>query len=227
MSFGHRLPFVARQLSRKAARASALIAAAVVMGCATSPPPVRFHSLIAPDAPFVEPSAPEGLMRISIVPVRIPAAIDRPQWLVRRPDDTLQMLEGDRWVAPLAEELRFAMRARLASRWGIVDAARPRSGSELAPVAWRLVIDVLRMEARPGAETLLEARWTLLPPRDAGAGAACAARIVEPVENAGTQAIVEAYRRSLTLLSDQIGAQLRFIAAGGEPVCGAGAAPSA
>jgi uncharacterized protein len=227
MSLGHLLRHRLRQLSRNATRALALVAAAVAVGCATSPPPVRFHSLIAPDAPFVEPTSPAGLMRISIVPVRIPAAIDRPQWLVRRPDDSLQMLEGDRWVAPLAEEFRFAMRARLASRWGIVDAARPRSGSELAPVAWRLVIDVLRLDARPGAETLLEARWTLLPPRDGGAGAACAARIVEPVETGGTQAIVEAYRRSLTLLSDQIGAQLRSIAAGGEPVCSTGAAPAA
>ncbi len=207
---------------RAGAALGLLVATAWLAGCASAPPPTRFHSLTAHDAPFVEAASPQGLLRVSVVPVRIPASIDRPQWLVRRADDSLQMLEGDRWVAPLAEEFRFALRARLASRWGIVDAARPRAGSDVAPVAWRLVVDVLRFDARPGGETLLEARWTLLPPRDgAAAGAACAARIVEPVESDGTLAIAQAYRRSVMLLADQIGLQLRAVEGGGEAVCSA------
>ena len=58
---------------------------------------------------------------VDVLPVSVPPQVDQPQWLVRAPDDSLQMLEQERWAAPLRDEIRSAVAERLIARWGAVD----------------------------------------------------------------------------------------------------------
>ncbi len=205
-------------------RIAALLAAAVVSACSTTTPPLRFHSLMDSQAAFAGAagsSSATAPMRLLITPIQIPVAVDRPQWLVRRADDTLQLLEQDRWAAPLADELKAAIRARLWSRWNVVDAALPTSGTVAADgLSWRLVLEVLRLDARPGVDAQLEARWTLLAPQPRSAAVACSLRIVEPVQGEGSLPIGEAYRRATIRLADWIGGALRAGERSGVPSCG-------
>ncbi|WP_418316810.1 PqiC family protein [Piscinibacter sakaiensis] len=207
--------------SRRSALALLCGTALLAVGCASSPPAVRFHSLLGSDAgPVVtsEVAAVGAPLRLVVAPVGIPPAVDQPQWLVRRADDTLQMLEQDRWAAPLADELRAALQSRLAARWGVVDGSLPRQAEADDRPAWRLVVDVQRIDARPGSNTLLDARWSLLPPQRGAAAQPCSTRIVEPVQGSGTVPIAAAYRRSVARLADQIGASLRAAAGSGTAV---------
>lgn len=199
---------------RRGAWLPMLVTAWALGACSTAQPPLRLHSLVGSDSAFAAAAAAPGLtgdpLRLVIAPIRVPAAIDRPQWLVRRADDSLQLLEEDRWASPFADELKAALRARLASRWQVVDGTLPTAGTDAAPApAWRLVLEVLRLDARPTVDVQLEARWSLVPPQSRGGDATCSLRLVEPVDGQGTLPIAAAYRRASVRLADQIGAQLR------------------
>ncbi len=202
----------------------AVVAAAMVMACSTAAPTLRLHSLVGSQASF----SPAGATAMAgppahlvIAPIQVPAAIDQPQWLVRRADDSLQMLEQDRWAAPLADELKAALRARLSSRWNVVDGALPASQSTVPQgAAWRLVLEVLRMDARPAIDIQLEVRWSLLAPLARSANVACSLRIVEAVRGQGSLPIADAYRSAVQQLADQIGAQLRASPDSGVQACG-------
>jgi uncharacterized lipoprotein YmbA len=186
---------------------------------------IRFHSLTAPDAlprPAVVTSGPA--LRLVVAPVRVPSALDQPQWLVRRPDDSLQLLEQDRWASPLADEVRAALREALGTRFGVVDGNLPATGpgdarGQPEAAAWRLLVEVLRLEARPGQYSQLEAQWSLLPPRPGAPAAQCTFRVREPVAAGDSLALADAHRRAIGRLADDIGRQARAMQAGGSAAC--------
>lgn len=205
--------------------ALASMANLLLIACSSTPPVVRLHSLLESTASMAlasDGAAAAAPLSLVIAPVGVPSAAAQPQWLVRRSDDTLQMLEQDRWAAPLTDEFRAALRAGLASRWGVVDGSLPRPAEDARHQAsWRLAVEILRIDARPSADTSIDARWTLLPPRGT-VPVSCSSHIVEQVSGAGTVAIADAYRRAVVRLVDQIGATLRGNAGAGGAATGCG-----
>src|SRR5206468_173629 len=97
-----------------------LLVALLPVAC-SAPKLERFHSLLASESPAA--TAPAGLQTVvvDVLPVGVPPLVDQPQWVVRAPDDTLQVLELERWAAPLREELRSALAEQLAARWAAVN----------------------------------------------------------------------------------------------------------
>lgn len=198
----------------------AALGLAWLLAACSSPPELRLHSLLsaAPVAPLPRPAGTP--LRVSVAPVTVPAAVDQPQWLVRRPDDSLQLLEQDRWASPPADEVRAALRDGLVRRWGVVDAGiAPRDDAPAGASSWRVVVEVLRLDSRPGRDTLLEARWTLLPPQRGAAPARCTLHQREPVSADGILPLVEAHRRTVAALADAVGRQLQAMAAGAPATC--------
>lgn len=190
-----------------------LIVAALAVGLAgcASDPPTRFHSLMATE-PARDALAPAGAsgppLVISLSALRVPAQVDQPQWLIRLADGSLQLLEQDRWAAPLRDELHAALLEALSQRWGMVD-SRTAAAPGTAPV-WRIVVDVTRFESVLGHEARLEARWSV---SGSGAGApslACASTLREASAPAIT-AMAQAHQRAVVRLADAIGSQLRAL----------------
>lgn len=180
--------------------AASLIALA---GCA-SQPPVRFHSLLpAVSSPASAPTAGAPLV-VELGPVTVPAAVDQPQWVLRAGDDSLRVLEGERWVAPLRDELRAAVMARLAERFNVVD-ARTRPG---AASGWRLRIEVQRFESVLGREAWIEAAWSATSVATPIRTLACTSRLHETAGSDPTS-IAAAHRRAVQRLADQIGERLK------------------
>jgi hypothetical protein len=91
-------------------------------------------------------------------PIRIPVAVDQPQWLLRLPDDTLTLLEQERWASPLRDEFRHALIDSLSNRYGALDVRSGGSGA----VVWRVYVGVTRFESQTG-EAWLESTWSLGP----------------------------------------------------------------
>jgi len=177
--------------------------AAALAGCA-SQPPVRFHSLLpAVSAATSAPAAGTPLV-VELGPVTVPAAVDQPQWVLRAGDDSLRVLEGERWVAPLRDELRAAVMARLAERFNAVDARTqpgPASG-------WRLRIEVQRFESMLGREAWLEAAWSATSVATPVRTVACTSRLHEPA-GPDVPSIAAAHRRAVQRLADLIGERLQ------------------
>lgn len=218
--------------ARAALRPVLLAALVLLAGCA-SPPSTRLHSLLPAAAATAARAAEGPALAIALTPVVVPVQVDQPQWLVRLPDDTLALLEYDRWASPLPDELRAALREALAGRWGAIESAG-------ATPSWRIAVEVTRFESMPGQAARLESQWTLTPARGAAgtpgratgaaagaasgaegaAGVTCRVVLNEPAPG-GTAALAEAHRRAVVRLADQIGHQLRVASRGETQDCAA------
>jgi uncharacterized lipoprotein YmbA len=142
---------------------------------------------------------------------------------VRAADDTLQVLEQERWAAPLREELRSALVEQLAARWAVVSV---QSLPQPAASVWRLRLDVQRFESLPGREARIESSWSLLPPRDAAA-LVCRSALREAVGDGGAPALAAAHRRLVARLADEIGQRLQEMQRGDTVRCEPDAAQAA
>jgi uncharacterized lipoprotein YmbA len=196
-------------------RCASLAVLLVLGGCvsAGSKAPERFHTLLAPERPASSASSAPAArtVYVDVLPVHVPAQVDHAQWVVRQPDETLLVLEQDRWASPLPDEVRGALVERLAARWGAVDVR----AVGLPPAAmWRVRIDVQRFESIPGREARLEAAWSVsLPasatsPREASS-VVCRSVFVEPVGDGGVAALAAGHRRNVGKLADAIGERLQ------------------
>ena len=135
--------------------------------------------------------------------VRVPAQVDQPQWLIRLLDDTLALLEQERWAGPLRDELHQALLEIFVLRYGAVEA---RSLPQASAPAWVLRIDVTRFESTP-SEARVDSSWTLAPRGSASAGLRCMSYFREPA-NGGLASVAAAHRRIVERLADAIGEQL-------------------
>jgi uncharacterized lipoprotein YmbA len=196
---------------------SALAAAALLAGCAATPP-VHLYTLL-PSAP----AAPRAAAGPSVLldSVAVPPAVDPPQWLVRMPDGALVRLENERWAASLSDELRAALLDALVSRHGIVDARSPG-----APAAqWRVRLEVTRFETASDGDTRLEGVWALSPVARASGGAAETAMrcpfALRDNAGLGAPALAEAHRREVARLGDAIGTTVLARARGEPAACAA------
>ena len=203
-----------------AKRALALTLCLLLAGCASAPE-TRRHSLLP--GPVAAPASPAAPVAAQLVSVRVPLAVDQPQWLVRLPDQSLRLLEQERWTSPLRDELRAALREHLARQWGLQE---PAPGA--AP-GWRIEVEVQRFESLPGQSAWLGGRYTVSAVAPAPAapvaagqapatGLACAFSLQQPVA-AGPLALAEGHRLALARLAAQIGQGLQALAAGRRADC--------
>ena len=170
--------------------------------CGTEPA-LRFHSLLPAPGARASASSPAAVAPLwELLPLKVPAQLENPQWVVRLADDTIALLEYDRWIAPLADEMRASVALRLT-------AALPASTPAIAPAKpWRITVEVERFDAALGRAVQLEAGW-LLQPGDATAPALrCRAVFVQPV-SAGMPALADGQRAVVEALGDAVAVSLK------------------
>ncbi len=188
----------------------ALHRTAVVLGCVLllaacgSAAPPRFHSLLG--APL-RPGAPSMAWQLGAV--TIPAQADQPQFVLRRADGSYAVLEQERWVAPLQDELREALAERLTSRLGPA-MAPPAAGH----AEWRVTVEVQRFDAAPGRATLV-AQWHV---QSGSTGLRCTAQLDQDAAD-GVPALAAAQRRNLERLATALAEALAALDAGRVPAC--------
>ncbi|MER1968597.1 PqiC family protein [Castellaniella sp. GW247-6E4] len=183
--------------------------AALLSACAAAPS--AYYSLSAP-TPTLAPSAvPAASGRaaadfgLRVEAVGIPAEVDRPQLVVRREaaDAGVALLNGSLWAAPLSDQLRAVLAARISRALGVPDVsvmAAPQ-GLQLREVA----VQVTRFDLVYGQYAGLEANWTESRPRQAMR--LCHAALRVPVA-AGVPALVEGQREAVGLLAQMIAAHM-------------------
>jgi hypothetical protein len=180
--------------------AAGVAAAVVVLAACASGAATRFHSLLPPPQTGATATAPTGPVAAAprwSVSVSLPAQVDRPQWVLRRADGTLAVLEHERWIAPLADELQAALTLHLGRRIG---------ASATGAAAWRLTLDVRRWDASLGGINRLEALWSLR--RGSESPRLCQAVLEQPA--GGTvDALAQSHRTLVLRLAEAMAASLR------------------
>jgi len=139
-----------------------LLAVAIVgclmAGCASSPP-MHYYTLTETSA-SARLSVPDNTVPIRIDRVTIPTELDRSQ-IVRRLDPTrLQIVEGDRWAAPLDETIRRVLSNDLAARLPPGAVANPNEPA-IGEKRQSLAVDISEFYGDPTCAVTLRTAWTL------------------------------------------------------------------
>ncbi len=181
---------------------SLALVTAAASGCGTTAPS-RFYTLDATAGPDGAAPVAYGIM---VGPVSVPAAVDRPQFVVQAAPNRVDVDEFNRWAAPLNDSIAQAVAGDLVKLLGTPNvAAAPLANFD---PAYRVTIEVQRFDSAPGQAALLEAVWTV---RKASGGVTRSGRTVarEAVQGDGFDALAAAHSRALAKMSGDIAAAIR------------------
>jgi uncharacterized lipoprotein YmbA len=185
---------------------------ALLAGCSSAQAP-RYHTLMPSAAAAVRPPALAGSVAWEVLPVAVPAGVDQPQWVVRTVDGSLAVLEQERWIAPVGEEIRAAVADRLTHEVGA-----PAASAE-SRKRWRIRIDVHRFDSAPGREVRLEATWTLSSDAEAPTALRCRGEFMQALAASGYLALAKGQQQAVAQLADAIGRELKALSAGQAAAC--------
>jgi hypothetical protein len=182
-------------------RLVSVICLVVLAGCASKP--ARFYTLQSTVSASEGPGASYAVV---VGPVTIPAAVDRPEMVVQLAPNQVELLEFDRWAAPLSDGIARAVAGDLATLLGT-----PRVAT--APFAnfvpdYRVTIDLQRFDATPGEAVEVDAVWVV---KQTTSGRALSGRTIarEPVQGDGYDAVAAAHSRALARVSEDVATEIR------------------
>jgi uncharacterized protein len=171
-------------------------------GCATTPPP-RLYSLSA----SATAASISSDLSVSVGPVSIPAAVDRPQIVVVTAANQVRLDDFNRWASPLQANLSSVIAQNLAVLLGSSRVTRfPPTSS--AGADFRVAIEVTRFESVPGQWASLDAAWTARRMSD-GVAQTHRTSVREPVQDRSYEALAAAHSRAAARLSQDIAGAIR------------------
>jgi hypothetical protein len=171
-------------------------------GCGTSRPS-HFYTLDSMASPE---GAPAASYAVAVGPVSIPAAVDRPQFVVQAGPNRVAIDEFNRWAAPLDDSIARVVAGNLSALLGTPRVARA-SLANFDP-AYRVTLDVQRFESIPGESALVDVVWAV---RASAGGAMRSGRTVarEAAQGQGFDTLAAALSRALAKVSGDIAAAIR------------------
>ena len=195
-------------------------AALALAACASAP--LHYYTLIAPAGEpaggLVVQSATPSLP-FELLPVGIPAQVDQPQLVVREGGQAMAMLDSERWIAPLGDEVRSALSGDLARELHSQDVSGLPGNEQ--PLL-RIKLDLRRFDSQPGGYALIEGNWSVRLLHGAHGGTLnCSSRISETV-GPGYAALVQGHQRAIGQLAAQIASTARALGNGQAATCPAG-----
>ena len=195
-------------------------AALALAACASSP--LRYYTLVAPAPDAASGSVPSGAanggLPFQLLPVTVPAQVDQPQLVVRQGGQGVALLNSERWIAPLGDELRSALSTDLARQLHSEDVSALPGGDR--PLL-RIKLDVRRFDSLPGSYALIDGSWSVRVMRGSsgqGSTVSCSSRVSETV-GPGYDALVEGHQRAIGKLAAQIAAAAQALGNGQTPAC--------
>jgi len=187
------------------ARVMSIALLAVITASCTTTATSRFYTLESTATADGAPSTPaQGSVMVG--PVTIPAAVDRPEFVIQVAANRVEVEEFNRWVAPLSDSIARVVAANLVVILGTPNVA-------VAPLAnfnpaYLVTIDVQRFDSIRGQAAVLEAVWAV---RKIAGGETRSSRTVarETVQGQDFDALAAAHSRALAKLSSDIATAIR------------------
>jgi uncharacterized lipoprotein YmbA len=139
---------------------TACFIAAFLTACAT-PPPTRFYTLTATAAP----AAASSTLVVSVGPVTLPSAVDRPEIVVSAGRNELIPDDFHRWASPLQDNLSRV----IAEDLGLI-LGSPGVGRFPQPLGvdadYRVFVDVRGFNSALGEAAAIDVSWTVRRMKD-------------------------------------------------------------
>lgn len=182
-----------------------LAAAAMLLLAACASPQIHYHTLVPAAAPTS--AIPPASFLIAVLPVGVPPQIDLPQLVVRQGESRAGVLDNERWLSALSDEIRTALASTLVAQLNTQDiSGLPRPADH--PVI-RVLVQIRRLDAWPGRLVQLEADWSLSQPgAERSTRLVCTSRLTENAPG-GIPDLVAAQQRVFAHLATQISTNAR------------------
>ena len=146
-------------MTRKFLPPAALLVAAALAGCGSSPV-THFYTLNTVAAPA--PSNAKVSYTVAIGAVTLPDGLDRPQIVLRKAGNQVAVAEFERWVGSLKDEIALAVAANLKqSLDGASVFAQPLGAGLNADVT--VLLYVQRFDSVLGEAAAVEVLWQVSP----------------------------------------------------------------
>jgi len=171
----------------------------VSAGAACTSAPIRYYTLTAPSDEALP--ATRAALAIDVRVVHTATQLNRSELIIRSGTSEMTLLENERWVSPIKDEIKEAVYVELQRRLSQTEWRPLQAFTKLS-----VDIDVQRLEAELGRYALLQASWSgnLSGTGSGGTIAkACTFRAVEEIHG-GYAVIVERYQREIVALADAI-----------------------
>lgn len=189
--------------------------ALLLAACASAP--LHYYTLVPAAATDAATAAsPAASLRFELLPVGVPAQVDQPQLVVRQGGQGVALLDGERWIAPLGDEIRNALS---------IDLVHALPGQDVGGLpgnhepTLRIKLDLRRFDSQPGSYALIDGAWSVRVMHASGNHMlACSSRIRETV-GPGYAALVQGHQRAISRLAEQIAAVARSLDAGQDASC--------
>ena len=188
-------------LDRKARLFLIALVAAALPGCGTSAQP-RFYRLSSAATPNGSPSVQGPVM---VGPVAVPAAVDRPEFVVQVAANRVDVDEFNRWDAPLEDSIARAVAGDLSV---LLNSPNVTSAplADFSP-AYSVTINVQRFESVKGQTALVDAVWTVRSARGKTRSGRTIAQ--EAVQGEGFDALAAAHSQAIAKVSSDIASTIR------------------
>jgi uncharacterized lipoprotein YmbA len=186
--------------------ASCILLFALVAGTGCASPRSSFYTLNSTG----KPATSGADYSVSVGPVSVPAAVDRPQIVVRLAPNQVAIDEFHRWASPLPDAIARVVAENLAAMLGTPQVSvfsRPTA----AGARYRALVDVLRFESAPGEAATLDAVWTVRSTKD-GTSRSGRTTVSEPVPDREYATLAAAHSRALGRLSADLAGAIRGMA---------------
>jgi len=183
--------------------ASCFLLFALVAGTGCASPRSNFYTLNSAAKPVTTGAA----YSVAVGPVSVPAAVDRPQIVVRLSPNQVEIDEFHRWASPLKDAISRVVAENLAAMLGtphVTVFTQPTA----AGAQYRVLIDVLRFESAPGEAASLDAVWTVRSTKD-GSTRSGRTTVSEPVPDREYVTLAAAHSRALGRLSADLAGAIR------------------
>jgi uncharacterized lipoprotein YmbA len=181
-----------------------LVGAALLAGCAATPPVVFYTLTPLPSADIAQRTAGAGKgLTVGVGPVTFPDYLDRPQIVTRPSPNRIEISEFHRWGGSLKQALTRVLSENIAGRLGADPVAYPWKSANRP--TYRVAVDILHFEGRLGNSVNLEAAWSVKTGQDRDeVSKTNRATIDRAVASEDYEAFVAAQSQALAALADAI-----------------------
>ena len=193
-----------------------ILGAAILLasGCAGAmkSPPSKFYMLSGLQASGAADAVAEDLsdVRIGMDSINFPAYLDRQQIVSRISPSEVRLAEFDRWAEPLkinfVEVFRENLAVLLHTEFIIM-----HPWTRTANIDFRIVANVSRFDARPGADATLIARWAIFRESDGEILLIQKSVITAPTGSADVKAMVKTLSRTLADFSREVATTIQDV----------------
>jgi len=150
-------------------------------------------------------------MSVEVLPIALPERLTRDEMVVVAASGGIEVRSQDRWVAPLADEMRQILADALWNRAQAADTYRaPLPASAAGLPQYRLSLRLDHFEAGPDKAVHLDASWSLRRLPD-GAAALCRSALREELPDLSSPAIAQGLSQTAARLSAQIAGNLAHL----------------